>query len=273
VSGWAVGHRTVTAFNGHELEVISHNGHPVLVKRFRSGTPGGKRELWARALLETHECRLAPPLHWTRIDGDRIELAMDLLRPDEIALGAAPSSVIQALGIELGRLHARCRLPSAVAGNRVAQQWLLDKARLIAETRCWAGFAGIDVEVFVRDLDAISRSVPVSLIHRDLTQDNILIQRGRPWVIDWEVSTIGQPDLDLARLRLSLTGSGIEALHEGYREGWTETAPWCARRFSSANLRLFRLLFCAEMQAHLEATGQADGPYAEEILRLAQAEL
>jgi aminoglycoside phosphotransferase (APT) family kinase protein len=111
----------------------------------------------------------------------------------------------------------------------------------------------------------------MTLVHRDLTGDNILIQRGRPWVIDWEVATIGPPDLDLARLRLGLTAVGISTLHDGYRQGWTETTPWCARRFTSANLALFRLLFCAEMHAHLAATGQADKPYAKDILRLAVA--
>lgn len=271
MSGWAVGYRGVTTYNRHELEVVSHQGRPVLVKRFRAGTLGGSRELWARAMLDAHGCQLAPPLHWMRTDGDRIELGMDLLRPDKDVLGSASPAIVSKLGFELGRMHAQCRLSTSLGGGLVARLWALDKVRLLVATRAWAGFAGLEVERLVRDLDSACRSVPMTLIHRDLTPDNILIQRGRPWVIDWEVATIGHPDLDLARLRLALTTTSTEAMHEGYAEGWSGIAPWEDDRFTPARLALFRSLFCAEMHAHLVATGQEDGAYAQEILHLAQA--
>jgi aminoglycoside phosphotransferase (APT) family kinase protein len=113
---------------------------------------------------------------------------------------------------------------------------------------------------FADDLDREAGSFQPALVHRDLTCDNVLVDDAHgTWIIDWEMSTVGHPELDLARLLwfdLEDDPRLVEAFLDGYGGG------------SAADRHLlFRMLFATEMLQYLS---QRDSLREEELALRAQ---
>jgi aminoglycoside phosphotransferase len=94
------------------------------------------------------------------------------------------------------------------------------------------------------DLDRQASSFRPSLVHRDLRCDNVVVDEANgTWIVDWEMSTVGHPELDLARLLwfdLEDEPGLVEAFLDGYGGGVPDD-----RRL------LFRVLFATEMLQYL----------------------
>jgi aminoglycoside phosphotransferase (APT) family kinase protein len=87
----------------------------------------------------------------------------------------------------------------------------------------------------------IAMSRPASLVHRDLRFDNLIMDRGDLKLIDWEVSTVGHPDLEFSRFVWFELGDSpllTAALARGYQRD---------NVFTSSSRRFFRLVYALEM--------------------------
>lgn len=256
-----IGFRTVTPFNKHELEVVERNGRPVLVKRF-SSRRRWEREVWARSVLETRGCSLSPEVHWSEAGDGGCEIGMEVIAREVDSVSEANPATICRFGRELGHMHAVCT--ETTDDDHTA--WLEERVRLIADLPQMPPH----VVTTARTLLERSRELaPMTLIHRDLTDANLLVDHRRVWLIDWEVATIGHPDLDLTRLRPSLSHRQLDAFHSSYREGWSRHLPWHEERMSLGHRAVFELLYCGEIWKYLAETGQDGSDFAKETLDLA----
>lgn len=256
-----IGFRTVTRFNKHELEVIERGGRPVLVKRF-SSRKRWERELWARSVLEARGCSISPEVYWSEGGDGRYEIGMEVITREPDSISEADLGTVRRFGRELGHMHALCAEPT----DHDDAAWLEERMRLIA------GLPQMPPHVVAAAGTLLERSLqlaPMTLIHRDLTDANMLVDHRRVWLIDWEVATIGHPDLDLTRLRPSLSHRQLEAFHSSYREGWSRVRPWHEERMSLGHRAAFELVYCGEIWKYLTETGQDDSDFARETLDLA----
>jgi aminoglycoside phosphotransferase (APT) family kinase protein len=93
---------------------------------------------------------------------------------------------------------------------------------------------------FARDADDHARCFAPALIHRDLRFDNAIVDaRDDLKIIDWEMSTVGHPELDLARLLWIELGDD-EALVRPFLEGY-------GAAFPPERIAFFRILYLLEM--------------------------
>jgi aminoglycoside phosphotransferase (APT) family kinase protein len=106
------------------------------------------------------------------------------------------------------------------------------------------------IAAFEPEVEATARP---ALVHRDLEPRNVLIAADdRLLIIDWEVSTIGHPDLDFGRLfwrGFHDCGELRRAFFAGYPASERQRAP--------ETIAFFRAMFCLEMLAYLSSSNQA----------------
>ena len=179
----------------------------------------------------------------------------------------------------LGRLGRVPPEPAVDAGFRPPQGWLeRQPARWLTQLR---SYAATDLLAAGEALaDWLSRRVPRTwqpgIVHGDYNLGNVLIRPDRPAVaaiVDWELSTLGDPLLDLAHLlagwpvdnphtlypglaRLALPG------HDDLVEAWARVAGRDVH-----DLDWYRVLACFRLGALLEGT------YARSLAGLAPTEV
>jgi Ser/Thr protein kinase RdoA (MazF antagonist) len=67
-------------------------------------------------------------------------------------------------------------------------------------------------EIAVLARESLARCAGTAVVHLDLRDDNILIDRGgQVWICDWNWPLLGAPWLDLVTLLLSVAGDGLDA--------------------------------------------------------------
>jgi 5-methylthioribose kinase len=161
--------------------------------------------------------------------------------------GAEVEAPLYVLGSFLGRVHAATR-PAAA---ELAPRFRNDEMRAlhgehiftlpfepndfpIPESLRWAAFAVLDgerVRPRIRELRGRYYDSAVALVHGDVQGTNVLLQAGRPRLLDAEIAHVGDPafDLGVARAHVELhlalspaspsARAGLRALLDGYRAG------------------------------------------------------
>ncbi|MEY9928853.1 aminoglycoside phosphotransferase (APT) family kinase protein [Catenulispora sp. GP43] len=119
------------------------------------------------------------------------------------------------IGEILARIHALdVAWPAGPVEEPAARDWPELAARAAATGQPWAGELAGEVETLLaiaRFLDTCERPGPVVLTHGDIQPWNLLARRGRPVVLDWELSGMIDLSGELGSTALSLAkGPGFD---------------------------------------------------------------
>lgn len=260
-----------TPYNRHRLERRIVDGSDVVVKSYN---PSSKRcviELWARRRLDVVGASVAPRLVSINTSGSAFEVIMEYLEPDEHPAVSGEDGWILKLGALVAEYHCKCRSTAGELYSILVEEWLHSVSRSVKGCSTWEGFRYLDLNLLVERLQTAVGLAPLTLIHRDLTPENILFSGGRPYIIDWEMATMGHPDLDLARLSLVMTQEEAKILRTGYQAEWSRHALWESARWDKSYRGAFILLYCAEMVEYLIAAGQNQSDFSKDLVKLAQS--
>jgi hypothetical protein len=189
----------VTAGRNHHLAAILHTDTgTVFVKGLQTGHRHARRQR-LEAVVNDALTVVTPRLRWQLPDaGGWHLLGFDALtgaRHADLRPGSADLPLVTAAL----RALAHPQHPPAVVSDRAERRW--------AEH----GDPGL-----VRLLHG------QHLLHTDLRPDNILIDAGRPWIIDWAWPTLGAAWIDPARVALWLIAEGHTI---AAAEAWLRTLP------------------------------------------------
>ena len=131
----------------------------------------------------------------------------------------APVSAAYAfeIGGILARIHAlNVTWPAGPDEEPTARDWPELAARAVATGQPWADDLAARVETFLaiaEFVDTCERPGPVVLTHRDIQPWNLLARRGRPVVLDWELSGMLDLSGELGSTALSIAkGPGLDGV-------------------------------------------------------------
>ncbi len=121
------------------------------------------------------------------------------------------------VGEILARIHALdVAWTDAPSEEPTSRDWPELAARAVATGQPWADELASRVETFLAIADFVDtceRPGPVVLTHRDIQPWNLLARRGRPVVLDWELSGMLDLSGELGSTALSLAkGPGFEGI-------------------------------------------------------------
>jgi 5-methylthioribose kinase len=195
----------------------------------------------ARVLPEVFDFDADSPALVMEDLGDAVHLERALLE------GAAVEGALDELGRFLGRVHSVTRAPAAELETAFRNEELRAlhgehifslpfepndfpiPERLREGARAVLDRAGVVPRI--RDLRRLYYDSRAALVHADVQGTNVLLQEGRPRLLDAEIAHVGDPafDLGVARAHVELHGvlrpgesgprDALRALLEGYRSG------------------------------------------------------
>ena len=194
------------------------------VLRLPKDTDAIDRSAERQTLGQVAALGLAPPPLYFADDGTMLTR----MEPDRAARAAATpvdDVAAVALGALLRRLHDS---PLALPWTFRAVDVVTAQFRHIDEPDLQARLA-----LLAERLDtSVERRAPA---HNDVNPGNILWQRGRPWLIDWEFAGMNDPAFDLATAKLELRLS--ERAFAALLRGWGRDDPaWRERIEDQATL-------------------------------------
>lgn len=172
--------------------------------------------------------------------------------PTDLAPGAAAEIATQ-LGAHLRMIHSPTFVPSVLheLNPHYSIPWIFQHAANRPHPIFQLGEAGTFVATFVMQDSAIRHSLrhlavswqQQSVVHGDLKLENVLTssERQLPYVVDWEMSGMGEPNWDIATLIASWFSS--EIIRQGTDETSLDAVP--------------SLSFTAAVSALLDAHGMA----------------
>jgi len=228
----------IAAGRNHQIAAILHSDTGVVfVKGLHAQHRQARRQQREAAVNDTL-VGISPRLQWRLPDvGGWNLLGFEALTGARHA-DLRPGSTDLPLVTDVLRGLAYLRCPPAVVSDR-------------AEHR-WAEYGDRDMVQWLRGQH---------LLHTDLRPDNILIDAGRAWIIDWAWPTLGAAWVDPARLALWLIAEGHTTVAA---ETWLRTLP----HGQPAQVEVLDAFVALECQLWTEIAQQDPAPWK---VRLAEA--
>ncbi|MEY9908463.1 aminoglycoside phosphotransferase (APT) family kinase protein [Catenulispora sp. MAP12-49] len=151
------------------------------------------------------------------ISADRGTLVHRWVEGEKVPEAPVSAAYAFEIGEILARIHALDAAWSAgPVEEPVARDWPELAARAAATGQPWAEELAARVQTFqaiARFVDTCERPGPVVLTHRDIQPWNLLARRGRPVVLDWELSGLLDLSGELGSTALSLAkGPGLDGI-------------------------------------------------------------
>ncbi len=247
-------------YNGFELRLDIENR--TITKVMRTGSTQAHREVDARRILAQIGSNLAPKLLDVVVRGDKLEVISTYIQRSHEHLAAASPVVLRELLHELARVHrATLVSPGAFPATEARQraESALDALISLAGISTSSTLAGESRN------NAINLAGRIALTHRDLTDDNIIVDEERAWVIDWETSTYDFFLMDIVRLRLSLSPEQQLWAVDFYLSCLEPQL-----EITAQEIELAELVFLGQMLQYLKNNGRLDEDYGDALLRRAR---